>query len=191
MNSLNFLDTNVWLALVWETAYPFRSGAGMVYGARGRAVSFLPVHPTRSAPAAYQPGRNGQRREEHGGAWEVYDQCCTDERIAFLQEPDSVDLTLRALAGGRHSSPNVWADAYLAAFATAAGLRLVTFDKALAAKSIECLVSNDPLASRYGSIPSLRAVLTRAVTRRSTCFSVCAAVQEMRSRFCAAATRVS
>jgi hypothetical protein len=82
----------------------------------------------------------GQEVESVAGAWEVYDQCRADSRIAFLTEPDGIDPRLRAMAGGRHSSPNVWADAYLAAFAATAGLRLVTFDKALAKKSIECLV---------------------------------------------------
>jgi predicted nucleic acid-binding protein len=74
------------------------------------------------------------------GAWEVYDQCRADERIAFLPERDGLDPKLRALARGHQSSPNVWADAYLAAFASTAGLRLVTFDKALGSRSDRCLV---------------------------------------------------
>src|SRR5712692_5117776 len=77
------------------------------------------------------------------GAWEVYDRCRTDERIAFFPEPDGVEPKLRALARGHQSSPNVWADAYLAAFASTAGLRLVTFDKALGSRSAGCLVPNN------------------------------------------------
>ncbi len=41
----------------------------------------------------------------------------------------------------------------------------------------------------YASIPSARVCLSSVVISRSTCFSVWAAVQEMRSRFCAAAGR--
>ena len=41
----------------------------------------------------------------------------------------------------------------------------------------------------YGSIPSFFATRSSVSTSRSTCFSVCAAVQEIRSRFCAAAGR--
>ena len=73
-------------------------------------------------------------------ARDLYDQCCADERIAFLAEPDSLDLRLRNFSTNRHASPKIWADAHLAAFASAAGLKLVTFDKAFRAKSVESLV---------------------------------------------------
>jgi len=65
------------------------------------------------------------------GAWDLYDQWCADDRVAFMPEPPGLDSGLRALSKGRQSSPKVWADAYLAAFASAAGLKLVTFDRAL------------------------------------------------------------
>lgn len=48
-------------------------------------------------------------------------------------EPPDLETALglqRAIA-----TPKAWADAYLAAFADAAGLMLVTFDKALTAKA--------------------------------------------------------
>ena len=73
-------------------------------------------------------------------AWEIYDECVTDERIAFLAEPEGLDPKLRTLSKGRHASPKLWADAYLASFASAAGLRLVTFDKAFRAKPVDCLI---------------------------------------------------
>ena len=111
---LTFLDTNVRLALVWER----------------HIHSVLRLFANRAVMG----------KDVLAGAWDVYDQCCIHERIAFLPEPDGVDPRLRVLAKGRQSSPNVWADAYLAAFAAAAKLRLITFDKALAAKSVECLV---------------------------------------------------
>ena len=73
-------------------------------------------------------------------AWEIYDQCIADERIALLAEPEGLDPKLRILSKGRHASPKLWVDAYLAASAGAAGLRLVTFDKAFRAKPVDCLV---------------------------------------------------
>jgi predicted nucleic acid-binding protein len=73
-------------------------------------------------------------------AWELYDRCCADERIAFLPEPGGLEPRLRGLAKGLQPSPKVWADAYLAAFAATAGLKLVTFDKALRSRTIECVV---------------------------------------------------
>ena len=73
-------------------------------------------------------------------AWEIYDQCVADERIAFLAEPEGLDPKLRNFSKGRRASLKLWADAYLAAFASSAGLRLVTFDKAFRAKPVDCLI---------------------------------------------------
>lgn len=52
-----------------------------------------------------------------------------DERIELLHEPDGVDLALKPLVSGRATTPNLWTDAYLAAFAIVAGLKLVSFDR--------------------------------------------------------------
>ena len=71
-------------------------------------------------------------------AWEVYDHCCADERIAFLAEPEALDTGLRRFSSSRRASPKLWADAYLAAFANTAGLKLVTFDRAFRTKPVNC-----------------------------------------------------
>lgn len=56
-----------------------------------------------------------------------------DDRVYFHTEPEAeqLDAFLRRLTSNRHSSARQWADAYLAAFATTAGLTLVTFDRGL------------------------------------------------------------
>ena len=82
----------------------------------------------------------GQDVKTMSAAWEIYDQCCADERIAFLAEPQGLEPRLRTFARSREASPKLWADAYLAAFAHVAGLRCVTFDKAFRSKPVECLV---------------------------------------------------
>jgi predicted nucleic acid-binding protein len=46
-----------------------------------------------------------------------------------------MDAALRSLTAGTVSSPKEWMDAYLAAFAEAGKLTLVTFDRALAGKA--------------------------------------------------------
>jgi toxin-antitoxin system PIN domain toxin len=53
----------------------------------------------------------------------------TDERIVLLHEPDGLDATLTRFAARCASTPNLWTDVYLAAFASLAGLKLVSFDK--------------------------------------------------------------
>jgi predicted nucleic acid-binding protein len=54
--------------------------------------------------------------------------------VAWADEPRNLEAELRALTAGATSSPKTWMDAYLAAFAEAANLTLVTFDRALAGK---------------------------------------------------------
>jgi predicted nucleic acid-binding protein len=50
----------------------------------------------------------------------------------FVEEPENTESQWRALTQNQTYSPHVWNDAYLAAFAVAGGLQLVTFDKAFA-----------------------------------------------------------
>lgn len=140
MNSLNFLDTNVWLALVWgrhshaEIAREWfeRSEDEQFFFCRFTQLALLRLLTTKAVM--------GRDIRTMSSAWDLYDQCCADERIAFLAEPPSLDPKLRIFARSRQASPKLWADAYLAAFASVAGLRLVTFDKAFRSKPIECLL---------------------------------------------------
>jgi predicted nucleic acid-binding protein len=73
-------------------------------------------------------------------AWRVYDLLYDDDRVAFVAEPAEVEKKFREKAGGRTASPKVWADAWLLAFAHAAGGVLVTFDKALGLRGAHCLL---------------------------------------------------
>ncbi len=52
-----------------------------------------------------------------------------DERITLLHEPDGLDELLKKLASPCATTPNLWTDAYHAAFAVMAGLQLVSFDR--------------------------------------------------------------
>jgi len=52
-----------------------------------------------------------------------------DGRVVLLHEPDGVDASLKTIVAGCSTTPNLWTDAYLAAFASVAGLRLVSFDR--------------------------------------------------------------
>jgi len=72
-------------------------------------------------------------------AWRVYDRFFEDDRVTFVTEPADVELPFRKSAVGRSASPKVWADAWLLAFAQAAGGVLVTFDRALGPRGALCL----------------------------------------------------
>lgn len=55
-----------------------------------------------------------------------------DERIVFAAEPEGVDDVLKRFVARCATTPNLWSDAYLAAFAKQAGLKLVSFDRGFA-----------------------------------------------------------
>ncbi|KAA6458183.1 PIN domain-containing protein [Acidobacteria bacterium AB60] len=72
--------------------------------------------------------------------WSIYDQWVATGQLAWATEPLGLETQLRRLTAGTTKSPKGWMDAYLAALAISAGLTLVTFDKALAAKAAKALL---------------------------------------------------
>ena len=67
-------------------------------------------------------------------AWRIYDLFYQNGRTFLADEPKGLEAHLRARTTKTQSSTKEWADAYLVAFSEAAGLRFVTFDKALAGR---------------------------------------------------------
>jgi predicted nucleic acid-binding protein len=68
-------------------------------------------------------------------AWQAYDRWLEAGGTEFVTEPPELEPAFRSRSGAAQASPKDWADAYLAAFAKAAQLTLVTFDQALAGKA--------------------------------------------------------
>jgi predicted nucleic acid-binding protein len=62
-------------------------------------------------------------------AWAAYDRLFADDRVAFIDEPREIDGAFRKYARKNHSSPKLWADAWLLAFAECADGVVVTFDQ--------------------------------------------------------------
>lgn len=73
-------------------------------------------------------------------AWGAYDSWLQDGRISLMEEPPLMEATFRALSRQKRPSPKDWADAYLLASATIAGIQLVTFDRALSGRASHLLV---------------------------------------------------
>ena len=64
-------------------------------------------------------------------AWSCYDALSGDERTGFVAEAAGLERLWREHTSSRTHSPKVWTDAYLVAFASSAGLTMVTFDRAI------------------------------------------------------------
>lgn len=140
MNTLNFLDANVWLALLWNRhvhserarAWFNQAGEEQFHFCRFTQVTVLRLLTTEPIM-----GKDTQTMSE---AWGLWDRVWADERVVFLPEPEEIEKEFRSQSQLASPSPKVWADAYLLAFASVAGLKLVTFDRALKARGADVLV---------------------------------------------------
>ncbi len=140
MNTLNFLDANVWLALAWSRH---------VHSERARSwfeqadeeqfffCRFTQITVLRLLTTDQIMGKDTKTMSE---AWSLWDRVWADTRIAFLPEPDDLEREFRSRSRLSSRSPKVWADAYLLAFGAVGGVKLVTFDRALQTRGIDVLV---------------------------------------------------
>jgi uncharacterized protein len=126
-------DTNVWLALAlsghrhhdaargWLDSVDERSD---VYFCRATQQSLVRLLTTRAVLGAY-----GNPPLSNAAAWEAYSEFLADDRIAMASnEPSRLEEVWKQYALRDAASPKLWMDSYLAAFAVAAGLALVTID---------------------------------------------------------------
>jgi toxin-antitoxin system PIN domain toxin len=140
MNTLNFLDANVWLALLWsrhvhsEQAREWfeRSADEQFFFCRFTQITVLRLVTTKEVM-----GKDTKNMSE---AWNLWDKIWSGKRIAFLPEPDGLETEFRKRSRLTRLSPKVWADAYLLAFTSIVVVRLVTFDRALESRGAEVLV---------------------------------------------------
>ena len=144
MSSSLFPDVNVWLALSHDghihhaiAADWFRGRDETLFFCRLTQLGFLRLLTNQQVM--------GVDVMSQAAAWREYHRWFEDERIEFHQEPDGPEFEtlFQEFSSRGHRSPKLWADAYLAAFARAAGLTLVTFDRG------------------FEVIPSVRAVILR------------------------------
>jgi uncharacterized protein len=125
MNTLNFLDFNVWLALLWgrhihsEKARQWfeHSGEEQFFFCRFTQLTVLRLVTTESVM--------GKDVRSMSQAWELWDKVWADPRIAFLPEPEGLESEFRARSRLSSKPPKVWADAYILSFAIVAGLKVL------------------------------------------------------------------
>jgi predicted nucleic acid-binding protein len=78
---------------------------------------------------------------EPEAAWAAYEQLANGGAVEFVSEPAGLDARLKQFAKGAKAARDFWTDAYLAAFARCAGLRLVSFDSGFTRyKDLACLL---------------------------------------------------
>lgn len=129
----SLFDTSVWLAAIFPT-HPFHTQAqqalqGCTHAqpaswCRATQQSFLRLASTPTLLKAYGADGMGNR-----DALMALDALQALPQVHWLDEPAGTLALWRTLASLETASPKVWMDAYLAAFAIAGGLRMVTLDR--------------------------------------------------------------
>jgi uncharacterized protein len=141
MTSLIFPDVNVWLALAY-VKHVHNKVATEWYETLAASTLFVFCRHTQlglfrllSTEAVMKQDATSQAR-----CWEIYDLWVNAGLAIVAQDPAGLEVVMRKQTIHGLASPKVWADAYLAAFAEAGNLTLVTFDRALAAKAKEAVL---------------------------------------------------
>jgi uncharacterized protein len=132
MTSLIFPDLNVWVALslrahehngvAWDWYRSLRPEEELAFG-RLTQLGLLRLLTTESVAKAET------LTQMH--AWAVYDRWIQNGGACYLEEPFGIETELRFYANRDAPSPKEWVDSYLVAFAAAASMPLVTFDRGL------------------------------------------------------------
>ena len=126
-------DTNVWLAALFNS-HPFHALAQRALReatpaqpavfCRATQQNFWRLACTPALLKVY--GAEGFSNRE---AWVALDALQALAQVRVHDEPPGTFALWRTLANADTAAPKVWMDAYLAAFAIAGSLRLVTFDQ--------------------------------------------------------------
>jgi uncharacterized protein len=126
---------NVWFALAHEI-HPHHGAAKawgeslggdtVVYFCRFAQLGLLRLLTNESAM--------GEDVLTQSEAWGAFDAFLANQGNRMMEEPKGIDPLFRRYTDRAEASTKRWADGYLAAFAEAANMTLVTFDRALAGK---------------------------------------------------------
>lgn len=135
MTSLIFPDINVWLALLLADHVHRESVKQWWENDETETLAFVRITQMGVLRLLTTAAVMNDRPLTMPEAWAAYDRLFSDDRVAFMDEPRGLESHFRKLSASRYSSPKLWADAWLLAFAEHSGGALVTFDKALAKRN--------------------------------------------------------
>ncbi|MCC7087069.1 MAG: PIN domain-containing protein [Pirellulales bacterium] len=129
MKKIFLLDVNVWVALVFDHHDHHAPALSWVQTVGDETLAFCRM----TQQGLLRLATNERVLREHAvtlkEAWALYDRIAADFRVSLAPEPTGLEREWRRLTQTNRPSTHLWNDAYLAAFATCAGLEIVTFDR--------------------------------------------------------------
>lgn len=128
MASIDLLDVNVWVALsVPKHPHHLRASYYWQNEASARVAfnshTMLGLVRVVSNAAVF-----GGQQLTVDAAWQLYRAWRKDQAVMFAVEPSRCNAVLDGMVVSGLVQRRTWSDAYLASFAEAGGLRLVSFD---------------------------------------------------------------
>jgi toxin-antitoxin system PIN domain toxin len=140
MKKMLLPDVNVWIALAFNF-HAHHESANTWFEVSNETIYFSRLTQQGFMRLATNPKALKEEALSLREAWRMYDVIYRDPRIAFSTEPNNLERFWRANTQRRSFSPQLWNDAYLAAFAWAGNFRLVTFDKGFSQfKNLDCKI---------------------------------------------------
>jgi predicted nucleic acid-binding protein len=96
MNTLNFLDANIWVALVWDRHMHASKAREWIESSSDQQFFFCRFTQLTTLRLLTTEPVMGRDVQSMTGAWEIWDRLISDTRISFLAEPDGFDDEFQA-----------------------------------------------------------------------------------------------
>ena len=123
------VDSNLWLAVCFGGHLHHELAAAWFDSLNPGEAGFCRITQLALLRHLTNPVIMGQAVLSQSRAWACFDRLFADARIIFLEEPDGLDVRWRQLTRSNQPLHRLGTDAYLAAFALAAGIHLSTIDQ--------------------------------------------------------------
>jgi toxin-antitoxin system PIN domain toxin len=127
---MKLLDSNVWLAAAWRN-HSHHGVASRWMNSEDDDLAFCRVTQMALLRLVTNPAITQNDVMTRRQAWEFVERFTSDPRVRFLAEPQGLLQLWMAFSKRDDKSHLLWTDDYLAAFAQAASVELVTLDRAL------------------------------------------------------------
>jgi toxin-antitoxin system PIN domain toxin len=140
-------DANFWLALAWSAHVAHPVTKSWWEADVRRQIIFCRVTEMALLRLLTNRAILGDEAKTQAGAWHVYEMLRRSPRVEFFGEAPGFNQHWRNFSARDASATQRWSDDYLAAFARAHDLRVVTFDAGFRDYSklaVELLVAPPP-----------------------------------------------
>ncbi len=121
-------DVNLWVALAAEDHAHHERALQYWNTEAGVRIAFCRITALGFVRVSTSIAALGERALSVENAWRGYQYFRDLPETVFVVEPEDCEAQIEHWALANSFARNMWADAYLAAFARTANLRLVTFD---------------------------------------------------------------